>query len=112
MSAVLIFAENEHTREAIKSALADHIPLIVTEDHTQCMSALQQKAPIHKAFIGVSDENDLGIFEEISALKPGLKLIAVGDHNTENTAIEAVRVGASGYILLPAKAGEILATAR
>jgi ActR/RegA family two-component response regulator len=88
------------------------VPLIVVEDHTQCIAALTQKAALHAGFIGVLDEDDPGIFEEILGSKPGLKLIAVGDHNPEAAAGEAVRRGAAGYILLPAETSAILAAAR
>jgi DNA-binding NtrC family response regulator len=115
MSAVLIYAEDEYTRETIKSTLIDHLPLIVTDDRDQCLEALNQKAGINKAFIGTSSEKSkaaLKLFDDISGSRPELSVIAVGDHHTENTAIEAVRHGAAGYILIPAEANAILTLAR
>lgn len=114
MNTVLIHAADEYTRDTIKSALIDHCPLIITEDRVQCLEAIKQKAAIHKAFIGVSGKTTatLKLFEEISALKSGLNMTAVGDHNTEEMAAEAVRHGAAGYILIPCEANAILTLAR
>jgi ActR/RegA family two-component response regulator len=108
-------AGQEHDRELIKAALANHINLITTESRAQCLEAIKQKAPIHKAFVHVANENgeiDLKIFKELSTINPELRMIAVGDHDTETAAIKAVRLGAAGYIILPVNADEILTTAR
>ncbi len=115
MSPVLIFAADETTREALKSALSLHLPLIVTEDRAQCLEAVGQNIPILKAFIGVraiEDASELDIFGEIAALRPGLKMIAIGDQHTEDAAVEAVERGAAGYMLLPLNDAEILTAAR
>ena len=115
MNAILIYAADEYAREMIKSALINYLPLIITEDRAQCLEALRQKAVIQKAFIAAYDQNgdaDLKLFEEISALKAGLSVIAVGNHDTEDAAAEAVHCGASGYIIVPAEANAILTLAR
>jgi DNA-binding NtrC family response regulator len=115
MNTVLIYAEAEHLRDAIKTALCNHIPLITTENAAQCLEALKQKAPIHKAIVGVSDtdEEDLAaLIEGMLAVKPGLKVIAIGNKDSEEIAIEAVHYGASGYLLMPIKAEALLTTLR
>ncbi len=115
MSAVLIYAADEYMREMVKSALINHMPLIITESRAQCLEALSQKAPINKAFISAvseEDDADLALFEEILNLKPDLKVIAVGDHDTEDIAAEAVRHGAAGYMVVPSEANAILTLAR
>lgn len=115
MNGVLIHAPDEYTRDMIKAALMDHLPLIVTQDRLQCLDALKQKIMPDKAFVAVCADDgnmDLGLFEEIFALRPGLKVIAVGDHDTEDMAAQAVRHGAAGYILMPAEANAILTIAR
>ena len=115
MRAVLIYAADEYLREMVKSALIDHLPLIITEDRTQCLEVLRQKAVIDKAFICACSEKgdaDFELFEEISALRPELTVIALGDQATEDMTTEAVRHGAAGYILMPADANAILTLAR
>lgn len=113
--AILIYAPDEHTREAFKSALNKHLPLIVTESRAQCLAAAAQKAPLAKAFIAACSADgdpDIDIFKEISSLRPALKIIAVGDNATEEMSAEALRHGAAGYMLMPLKADAILALAR
>jgi DNA-binding NtrC family response regulator len=115
MSAILIYAADEYLREMVKAALINHMPLIITEHRAQCLEAINQKAKIDKAFISScteNDEADFELFEEILKLRPDLKLIAIGDHDTEGITIEAVRHGAAGYILMPAEANAILTLAR
>ncbi|MFH0754318.1 MAG: response regulator [Candidatus Omnitrophota bacterium] len=115
MKTALIFAEDEYTRDTLKAALCNHIPLIVTENMVQCLEALHQKAPVYKTIMGISGMNDLDVasaIEEISALKPEMKIIIVGHKNDERMAVESVRHGANGYLLLPIKADELLTTMR
>ena len=115
MRTAVICSGREHHREIIKSALAHHLNLITVECHDQLMEALSQKAAVHTVFIDVADEEgtiDLGIFKAVSDLKPKLRIIAIGEHATEQAAVEAVRHGASGYMVLPVKAEELLTAAR
>jgi DNA-binding NtrC family response regulator len=115
MNGILIHAADEYTREMLKAALINHLPLIITEDRAQCLDVLQQKTRINKAFISACSQEggaDLELFEEISALKPELEVIAVGDHDTEDIAAQAVRHGAAGYIVIPAEPNAILTLAR
>jgi DNA-binding NtrC family response regulator len=115
MNIILIYSPQERTREQIKSALANHIALITTEDRQQFLEALKQKTPLHKAFMDVcnaEDEADLELFQQADVLRPGLKMIAVGTHATEELAVEAVRQGADGYLLLPLSPDAIQTAAR
>ena len=115
MNGILIYATDEYTREMLKAALINHLPLIITEDRAQCLDVLKQKTSISKAFIAAcagKGDADLELFEEISELKPELKVIAVGDHDTEDIAAQAVRHGAAGYIIIPAEPNAILTLAR
>ena len=115
MNGILIYAPDEYLREMVKAALIDHFPLIITDNRVQCLEAVNQIAKIDKAFISPCTEDgdaDFELFKEISGLRPELRLIALGDHNTEEFAAEAVRHGAAGYILMPADANAILTSAR
>ncbi|MEI8011783.1 MAG: response regulator [Candidatus Omnitrophota bacterium] len=115
MNIILIYSPEEAMREEIKAALENHLPLITTEDRDQCLEALKQKAPLHKAFLAVVDAEGtsaLELFEEVKTLQPTLKIVAVGRQGTEAVAIEAVRLGADGYILLPLNSDAIMAAAR
>jgi DNA-binding NtrC family response regulator len=115
MKTIALCSSSEHIRDIFKTALADHVNLIVTEDREQFIEAITQKAAIHKAFVDIADENDgtdPEIFVTASELKPQLSLIAVGTQETHDDAVKAVRHGATGYIIVPVKAQEILTMAR
>jgi len=110
---ILIVSPDEHTREELKKILAPAFPLIVAEDGAQCLAALKQKAPIALAFIGVSADEATGkLFEEVRTLAPKLTVIAVGESESEDDAIQAVRRGATGYVMPPHRPDDILTLAR
>jgi DNA-binding NtrC family response regulator len=115
MNGIFIYATDEYTREMLKAALINHLPLIITEDRAQCLNVMAQKTTANKAFIAACTKKgkaDFELFEKILELKPELKMIAVGDHDTEDIAAEAIKHGAGGYIILPAEANAILTLAR
>ncbi|MBF0485232.1 MAG: response regulator [Candidatus Omnitrophica bacterium] len=111
---ILICDIEENTREALKTILLNHANLIVVENPLQCLSALKQKAPVHLAFVGVRTEDgfDTHFFEEIRKIAPQIPLIAMGDHKCEEETLEAVRMGATGYMIKPFKAEEVQALAQ
>jgi len=64
--------------------------------------------------MGLHDDGGINtdIFTDIREKLPKLTVIACGDYKSEEHAVEAVRLGATGYMIKPFKAEEILAMAR
>ena len=52
--------------------------------------------------------NGLDVLQEIKSKYPKVKIIMVTGYRSVETAAEAARLGASGYIIKPFKAKEIL----
>ena len=113
-SPILIADTEESTRESFKHILANHFPLIVVESQSHVLEILSQRADIKLLFMGLHDDGGINtdIFTDIREKLPKLTVIACGDYKSEEHAVEAVRLGATGYMIKPFKAEEILAMAR
>jgi DNA-binding NtrC family response regulator len=113
-SPLLIADTEESTREALKHILADHFPLIVVETQAHALEIISQRKDIKLLFLGLHDEGGINtdIFSDIREKLPQLTTIACGDYKSEEHAVEAVRSGATGYMIKPFKAEEVLAVAR
>ena len=111
---ILIADMEESTREALKLILANHASMIVAESQAHALEILSDSKNISLLFLGLHDEDGINteIFADIREKLPKLTVIAVGDYKSEDHALEAVRQGATGYMIKPFKAEEVLATAR
>ena len=111
---VLICDDEEGIRESLKLILSDHYTLIVAQDGAQCLDCLKNTKDIGLILIDIKMPklNGLDLLKEIKRLYPHLKVIVVTGYRSVDTAAEAVRLGACGYIVKPFNAEEILATVK
>jgi DNA-binding NtrC family response regulator len=111
---ILIADSEENTRETLKHILANLFPLIIVESQTHALEILSQREDIKLMFLGLHDTDGINteIFSDIREKLPALTVIASGDYKSEEHALEAVRRGATGYMIKPFKAEEVLAMAR
>ncbi len=111
---ILICDDEEGIRESLKLILGDHYPLIITQDGASCLEALKNSKDVGLLLIDIKmpKRNGLDIIQEIKGKYPNLKIIVVTGYRSVETAAEAVRLGACGYIVKPFKAEEILATVK
>lgn len=111
---ILIADIEESTREALKLILANHTTLITVESQAHALEILGGKADVSLLFFGLHDQDGIntGIFSDIREKFPKLTIIAVGDYKAEEHALEAVRQGATGYMIKPFKAEEVMAIAQ
>ena len=111
---ILICDDEEGIRESLKLILSDHYTLIVAQDGAQCLDCLKNTKDIGLILIDIKmpKRNGLDILQEIKAKYPQLKVIVVTGYRSVDTAAEAVRLGACGYIVKPFKSEEILATVK
>ena len=104
----------EGIRESLKLILADHYNLILTEDGEQALEVLENSSDIALVLMDIKMPGQNGL-ETLGIMKekyPDLKVIIVTGYKSVETATEAVRLGASGYIVKPFKSDEVLATVR
>ena len=111
---ILICDDEEGIRESLKLILSDHYDLIIARDGTQCLECLQNSKDIGLVLIDIKmpKRNGLDIIQEIKEKYPQQKIVVVTGYRSVETATEAIRLGAAGYIIKPFKAEEILATVK
>ena len=111
---ILICDDEEGIRESLKLILEDFFPLIVTTEGSQCLECLDNSKDIGLVLLDIKmpQINGLDILKKIKEKHPRVQVIIVTGYKSVETAAEAVRLGASGYIVKPFKSEEILATAR
>lgn len=111
---ILICDDEEGIREALKLILSDHFNLIIAHDGGQCLDCLKNDKDIKLVLMDIKmpKRDGLDILKEIKEKHPQQKVIVITGYRSVETATEAVKLGACGYIVKPFKAEEILATVR
>ncbi len=107
---VLIIDDVEGVRESLRLILSDYYNLIITEDAGQGLDCIANDNDIGVVLLDIKmpGYNGLDVLQKIKNISPGLPVIIVTGYKSVETATEAVRLGASGYIIKPFKAEEIL----
>ena len=111
---VIIIDDEEGVRESLKLILSDHYNLIATEDAGQGIDCLTNDRDIGLVLLDIKmpGNNGLEVLQNIKNIRPELPVIVVTGYKSVETATEAVRLGAAGYIVKPFKAEEILDVVR
>ena len=111
---VLIVDDEEGIRESLKLILGDHYDIILTDSGEQALRVLEADPSIALVLMDIKmpKVDGLDVLKEMKAKRPSLKVIMVTGYKAVETASEAARLGASGYIIKPFKSDEILNTVR
>ena len=113
MNKILICEKEEGIRESLKLILGDHYELILTDSTDQCLDCADHAKDVQLVLIGIDGSADNSdIIGKIKEKREDLKIIVIAGYKSTTEAEEAVRVGASGYIVKPFKSDEILSTVR
>ncbi|OGX27495.1 MAG: hypothetical protein A3D10_04180 [Omnitrophica WOR_2 bacterium RIFCSPHIGHO2_02_FULL_48_11] len=109
---VLIIDDEEGVRESLKLILSDHYDLAVAENGELGLEILKNAKDVGVVLMDIKmpKKSGLDILKVMHAKYPPLKIIIVTGYKSVETAQEAVRLGASGYIVKPFKSEEILST--
>jgi DNA-binding NtrC family response regulator len=107
---ILIVDDEEGVRESLKLILGDHYNLILTEDGVQALDCLKNAPDIALVLMDIKmpKMNGLEVLGEMKKQRPDLQVIMITGYKAVETAAEAVRLGACGYIVKPFKSEEIL----
>lgn len=106
--ALLIEDPSEHGRDALKTTLSHHCALIITEDLEQACRCAKGRQQLSAILLTVDEESDMALIGEIRKARPTQKITVMASRSNEDAAIEAVRHGASGYVIQPLSPAEIL----
>ena len=109
---IMICDDEENIRESLKLILSDHYDLVAVDSGEQALHTLANAKDIKVALLDIKmpKVSGLDILQEIKTKHPKVKIIMVTGYRSVETAAEASRLGASGYIIKPFKAEEILET--
>jgi len=111
---ILICDDEEGIRESLKLVLADHYELVVVDSGDMALKVLSNSKDIKVMLLDIKmpKVNGLDVLPDIKKKFPHLKIIMVTGYKSVETAAEASRLGASGYIVKPFKSQEILETVK
>jgi DNA-binding NtrC family response regulator len=107
---ILICDDEENIRETIKLILGDFYELFLVSTGEQALYTLENNKEIKLCLLDIKmpKVSGLDLLSEIKSKYPNIKIIMVTGYKSIETAAEASRLGASGYIVKPFKAQDIL----
>ena len=107
---ILICDDEENIRETIKLILGNFYELFLVGNGGQALYTLENNQDIKLALLDIKmpKVSGLDVLSEIKSKYPYIKIIMVTGYRSVETAAEASRLGASGYIVKPFKAQDIL----
>ena len=113
-SKVLIVDDEEGIRESLKLILGDHYDIILTDSGEQALRLVEGDPAIALVLMDIKmpKVNGLDVLKAMKAKRPDLNVIMVTGYKAVETASEAARLGAVGYIIKPFKSDEILNTVK
>ncbi len=111
---ILICDDEEGIRESLKIVLGDHYELVTVDSGDMALEVLSHNKDIKVMLLDIKmpKTNGLDVLQEIKKKYPRLRIIMVTGYKSVETAAEASRLGASGYIVKPFKSQEILETVK
>ncbi|HBO96558.1 MAG TPA: response regulator [Candidatus Omnitrophica bacterium] len=111
---VLIVDDEEGIRESLKLILGDHYDIILTDSGEQALRVLEADPSIALVLMDIKmpKVDGLDVLKAMKAKRPNLNVVMVTGYKAVETAGEAARLGASGYIIKPFKSDEILNTVK
>ena len=111
---ILICDDEEGVRESLKVILGDHYNLVTVESGDMALEVLARNKETKLMLLDIKmpKTNGLDALYEIKKKYPNLKIIMVTGYKSVETAAEATRLGACGYIVKPFKSQEILETVK
>ncbi|MBF0490391.1 MAG: response regulator [Candidatus Omnitrophica bacterium] len=111
---ILICDDEDTIRETLKFILGDFYSLFLVNSVEQALYTLENNTDIQITLLDIKmpKGKKLDALKEIKSRFPHIKIIMITGYRSVETAAEASRLGAVGYIVKPFKAEEILETVR
>ncbi len=114
MTKILICDDELGVRESLKLILGDFYPLIVVDNGEAALEVLKNTPSISLVFMDIKMPKTPGldVLAKIKQLHPHVKVVIVSGYNSVETAQEASKLGADGYIVKPFDSKDVLERAR
>jgi DNA-binding NtrC family response regulator len=111
---ILICDDEEGIRESLKLVLGDYYDLVTVDSGEMALEVLSHSREIQVMLLDIKmpQFHGLDVLQEVKKKYAHLKIIMVTGYKSVETAAEAARLGASGYIVKPFKSQEILDTVK
>ncbi|MFC1703556.1 response regulator [Candidatus Omnitrophota bacterium] len=112
MKKILICDDELGIRESLKLILEKDYKVLSAVNGTECLDCLSQTADIDLVLMDIKmpQVNGIEILRQIKSNNPKIKVIMVTGYKSVETATEAVKAGASDYIVKPFNSKDILDT--
>ena len=109
---ILICDDEEGIRESLRLVLGDHYNLLITDTAEQCLEMLDNQEDIGLVMLDIKmpKVSGLELLEQIKEKHPEQKVIMVTGYKSVETAAEASKLGACGYVVKPFESKELLET--
>jgi len=109
---ILLCDDEEGIRESLKLILSDHYNLVITTGGAEAIETLKHDKNIGLMMLDIKmpQVNGLDVLKQVKDVRPDLPVIMVTGYKSVETASEASRLGACGYIVKPFESAEILKT--
>lgn len=107
---ILICDDELGVRESLKLILEEKYDVAMVEDGNECLKQVLANAQIEAVLIDIKMPriNGLEVLKQIKTANPKVKVIVVTGYRCVETAEEAIRLGASDYVIKPFASKDIL----
>ena len=111
---VLICDDEEGIRESLKLILGDTYDLVLAGNSPQCLEILENSKDIGLVLLDIKMPviDGLDTLEQIKKKYPKISVVMVTGYRSVEIAAKSSHHGATGYIIKPFKAKEILETVK
>jgi len=106
---ILVCDDEIGIRESLKLILEDSYEVTIATNGEECLKCLKED-PFELVLLDIKMPKASGIdtLKKIKSLKPYIKVIMVTGYKMVETAAEAIKAGASDYIIKPFESKDIL----
>jgi len=109
---ILIYSTEESVRDTIKGVLGDHHEMILVDSIEQGQECIKN-AEIGTLIYDVDKQDEsLENIEKFHSEYPDLNILVIVGYKAVEWAAKVVSLGASGYIVKPIKADELLSACK
>lgn len=107
---ILICDDELGVRESLKLILEEKYDISTVEDGNECLKQVLTDSQIEAVLIDIKMPriNGLEVLKQIKSANPKVKVIVVTGYRLVETAQEAIKCGASDYIIKPFAGKDIL----